>query len=408
MKSVIRRNCGLPEGKIPSYGHIKLNNNEKCHFCKLFETQKDKYGRLYNSNREDELYSLIKNVKRIGEYDVIVMYTGGKDSTYTLYKLVMEYNLKVLAITWDNGFFDEDVISNIKRVVTKLNVDHIFIHMEESVLKDIYRNRILNFGRICSCGPLSILFISPYIEKYQPSFIFYSSSFGQLVAQNECVLDENDDLELEARKFKMLMLKSGKVSLNRIASQSYYSVLHDILSGEFCSETIKVLKDNLRSLSSLRKRNNSFYIYPSYYMNWDKQIIISNITKLGWKLPKAVENTVHTSCKMEQVKSYLAYKQGIINFDILEMCAENRYEKKEKNASQELIDMGYCNVMPGQYPELLEWLGLSEDDVNPALGNADQKEYIINTETYQKLGLQESKDELLQQLMYVHKKGILI
>ena len=90
------------------------------------------------------------------------------------------------------------------------------------------------------------------------------------------------------------------------------------------------------------------------------------------------------------------------------MCAENRYEKKEKNASQELIDMGYCNVMPGQYPELLEWLGLSEDDVNPALGNADQKEYIINTETYQKLGLQESKDELLQQLMYVHKKGILI
>lgn len=109
MKSVICRNCGLPEGKIPSYGHIKLNNNEKCHFCKLFETQKDKYGRLYNSNREDELYSLIKNVKRIGEYDVIVMYTGGKDSTYTLYKLVMEYNLKVLAITWDNGFFDEEI-----------------------------------------------------------------------------------------------------------------------------------------------------------------------------------------------------------------------------------------------------------------------------------------------------------
>ena len=76
--------------------------------------------------------------------------------------------------------------------------------------------------------------------------------------------------------------------------------MHDILSGEFCSETIKVLKDNLRSLSSLRKRNNSFYIYPSYYMNWDKQIIISNITKLGWKLPKAVENTVHTSWKCVQ------------------------------------------------------------------------------------------------------------
>ena len=40
--------------------------------------------------------------KRI--YDVLVPLSGGKDSCYLLYFISKKYDLKCLAVTWDNGF----------------------------------------------------------------------------------------------------------------------------------------------------------------------------------------------------------------------------------------------------------------------------------------------------------------
>ena len=37
-------------------------------------------------------------------FDVLLAFSGGKDSTYTLRMLTLKYKLKVLAFTFDNGF----------------------------------------------------------------------------------------------------------------------------------------------------------------------------------------------------------------------------------------------------------------------------------------------------------------
>ena len=52
---------------------------------------------------------------------VYVSFSGGKDSTYVLYKLVKEYRLKVKAYTLDNGFLSQEA-REIESVAIIINI----------------------------------------------------------------------------------------------------------------------------------------------------------------------------------------------------------------------------------------------------------------------------------------------
>ena len=51
-----------------------------------------------------ELDALIEEYRGKYDYDCIVPFSGGKDSTLTLYYLVKEYGLKPLVVRFDHGF----------------------------------------------------------------------------------------------------------------------------------------------------------------------------------------------------------------------------------------------------------------------------------------------------------------
>ncbi len=118
---------------------IKLDVNQVCNLCidwdrKTEDHQKQKALKdIFLLDLENTLC----NVPSYGEYDCILSFSGGKDSCYLLYKLVKEYNLRVLAYTSD---FDIPLNTwdNIRRTVKFLNVDH---HIEIPS-KNIYRRFI--------------------------------------------------------------------------------------------------------------------------------------------------------------------------------------------------------------------------------------------------------------------------
>ena len=63
---------------------------------------------------------------------------NGKDSTYVLYKLVKEYDLKIKTFTLDNGFLSDEAKEKINAIVKDFNVDHEYITLDEKLIKDIY------------------------------------------------------------------------------------------------------------------------------------------------------------------------------------------------------------------------------------------------------------------------------
>lgn len=108
--------CGMPS----NYPGISFDTMGACNICNDFKAYKDR-AMGYFSTLDDLKIDMRKGS---GPYDCLVLYSGGKDSTYMLCRLV-EMGYKILIFTLDNGYLYESAIQNIKAAVAHLGVDYL-------------------------------------------------------------------------------------------------------------------------------------------------------------------------------------------------------------------------------------------------------------------------------------------
>jgi hypothetical protein len=82
--------------------------------------------------------SVVEKVRGTAQYDCLMSYSGGKDSTYTLKLLVQEYGLRVLAVVGDNGFIAPRAFENIRAAVKALDIDLYVVKPRFGVLKRLF------------------------------------------------------------------------------------------------------------------------------------------------------------------------------------------------------------------------------------------------------------------------------
>ena len=125
MSKLVCKKCVL-DSDIPG---IDINKETGlCHFCETYTPLSSKEKSEYLSKIDD----LFENYSGKGNYDVIYALSGGKDSSYTLYKLKKEYPfLKVLAVQFDNGFTSENAIKNARKMCKITGSDYFQLTMEK-------------------------------------------------------------------------------------------------------------------------------------------------------------------------------------------------------------------------------------------------------------------------------------
>lgn len=112
--------CVLPE----THETIYFEETGVCNICKQHEFKKDK---IDWDKKKKEFDELIESYRGLHVYDCIVPFSGGKDSTWTLYYLTKICRLKPLAVQFDHGFFRPNLLENNQRTMKKLGVDfHVF------------------------------------------------------------------------------------------------------------------------------------------------------------------------------------------------------------------------------------------------------------------------------------------
>lgn len=114
------KRCLLPEA-VPG---SDIDDAGVCRPCREYSPTSAAEEDAGRADREADLERAIADCRGRGQYDVLVPFSGGKDSAWMLYKLVVEYRLKVLAFTVDVNI-PPVAWQNIRRTLSKLDIDHI-------------------------------------------------------------------------------------------------------------------------------------------------------------------------------------------------------------------------------------------------------------------------------------------
>lgn len=158
--------------------NISFDSQGVCNFCREYEAYEDRFK---DYDRLEKIFR--KRIKNEGHtYDAAVGFSGGKDSTYVLWKLVKEYGLKVKAFTLDNGFMSEEAKVKIRHVVEELGVEHEFVELDQDLIRRMYREISGKYISPClCCSFLGYAIMMNYASKVDAAVMIHGRSPYQML-----------------------------------------------------------------------------------------------------------------------------------------------------------------------------------------------------------------------------------
>lgn len=258
------RRCVLPS----TFPGITFNDDGGCNHCRRYKgkdatvAQQKKY--------ENKFLKLLASQKQERDYDVIVAYSGGKDSTYTIDVFVNRYDLKVLTIAFDNTFISPVALKNISRVCGNLGVDNILVKPNPKMLRKIFKTAasrelysaktLERASTICtSCiSFVKGITLRTALEKKIP-FVGYGWSPGQAPVQAS-VMKTNP----------AFMKDSQQATLDPLRKIAGDALLPFFVTDEQFAQ----------------KELFPWNIHPLAFLEYDEDKIVARIKEFGWERPK--------------------------------------------------------------------------------------------------------------------------
>lgn len=276
--------CVLSE-KFPG---ISFNSDGVCNYCTGGFVADDNKKREYLL----EFEKLIEEKRGQSRYDVIMAYSGGKDSTYTMMLLTQKYGLKVLAWTLDNGFLSPQALVNISCMTDAAGATGMIVRPPFGIMKsafrraaaeDFYSPKTLDrASSICTTciGMVKSMVLKTAIEMDIP-LVAYGWSPGQAPISS-AIMQTSPRMQ---------------VFTNR-------SVRDPLISREPGMAQFFLTDRDLKSTPERWPVN----IHPLAFFDYDEEYIIKEIRKLGWEKPSDTDSN-STNCLLNALANHLHKKK---------------------------------------------------------------------------------------------------
>ena len=310
------KRCVMPE-KV--YG-ITFNQDGICNFCLNYK--KEKYL------GEEELRRIIASImKGNNEYDCIVPLSGGRDSTFVLYTAKVVYDLKVLAVSYDNEFRTDQALFNMKNACKLLNVDFVSVRSKRNVAQKIVLYSIRSalphgmyviagsFCSGCSYGYRSVVYRAA--EKYKVPLIIWGESQNEITTDMRIKPTEG----IRRSKFRRLL------NINAYKAE-YYKLLQRL---EFRVSGNSILSRG----SPILKEKGIKEIRLFDYISWDRKKIKETIMKeLGWEKPRGRVSSWRIDCMLHNLMNYCFFNHFGCSKDCFGYC--NMINSEQMNRAEAL------------------------------------------------------------------------
>ncbi len=320
-----------------------------CNICKNWDK---KQKEINWEEREQHLLEIFKAAKeKKGGYDCIVPFSGGKDSTFTLWAVVRRYSLKPLVVSFDHGFYRPRTLENRTRTFRKLGVEVITFTPNWQIVKKLMLEALIRKGDFCwHCHAGIFAFPMQIAVKFKIPLLIWGEGGGEYEGYFKFEdLEETDEWKFNRR----------------------------IILGMRAEDMAGFIGVELRDLQP--------YIYPTKeelisvgvksiplgkFIPWDVKKHVEIIKReLGWK-EDDIESGLPTGptyekieCMFTGVRDYIKYlKRGFSRITHL-TTLDIRHGRMSREEAMELIKK-YEGKKPKSLEIFLEYLGITEDEFN--------------------------------------------
>jgi len=336
--------CCLPE----TQDSIRFDEKGICTVCKQIDVKKLKVDW---EQRKELLLKLCDKFRGKHTYDCIVPFSGGKDSTYTLWYLVTQLGMKPLVVSFDHGFYRPLHLQNRERTLRKLGCDFFSFRASWAVVREIALESLLRKGDFCwhcHCGcyagsmQMALKYETPLVFWGQPDAEYgsYGYSYDEIQEVNERQFNRFVNLGITAED--MVGMLPDWIELRDLEFFRYPKL------------------EDLRRLGVVSVHLGSF-------VPWDPRTMAATIREeLGWEYT-AVEGIPEeygwekVECMFTGIRDYLKFiKRGfgrtthLVSIDI-------REGRKSREEAMRLIEQ-YDGKRPGSLDLFLEVLGITEGE----------------------------------------------
>ncbi len=166
--------CGLPSN-VPA---ADIDFTGICATCRSLDAVAEQTASYFGNLDELTVRLTAARSRRTGEFDVLHMLSGGKDSTFALHKLV-DLGFKPYVLTLDNGFISQGALDNARRSIDSLGIDGEIVTSE--VMNDVFRTSLDRYSNVChGCYKALYTFASQRASELGIPVIMTGLSRGQL------------------------------------------------------------------------------------------------------------------------------------------------------------------------------------------------------------------------------------
>ncbi len=170
------RSCGITN----VYANITVNENGYCQHCGNLGQYQEDLDRYFKELEDLKAFIQEKNEGREKDYDCLMVYNGGRGAAYALYRMV-DMGLRVLTLTYDNGYFSKRDLANIKMITDSIGVDNVVVRHPNT--DPVLKLSIKQAHTVCrGCFHISSSLAADYAMRHNiPVTVGATLSRGQIV-----------------------------------------------------------------------------------------------------------------------------------------------------------------------------------------------------------------------------------
>lgn len=270
--------CVLSENKPD----VWLDERGVCNICAEFEKNNPRGVRP--GPLESDFIKTLSRYRGRSKYDCLVMCSGGKDSTMSLYYMKKRYKVNPLAFTFDHGFENEEALRNIRESVNILGVD--WLYFKSDFMKDVFAKLVRSGSKAPICHVCVIWYLQATLdaaERYGTPLIVAGWTKGQSVERGETGKEYTSMSEATAAFIRAELRKDPRYK-------------------DFPAS----IKDGL---ARIRKKFKFEIVSPHWYLDEDPARNREILEKeLCWKAPQLSYPRGSTNCIMNFASVYLSIK----------------------------------------------------------------------------------------------------